>query len=68
MNEYGDYDDDFDQAGGLLQDDDDEPLFLQEDLQQQPDVDFEDPAVAALPRVLLMGPRRGGKTSIQVRR
>jgi hypothetical protein len=34
----------------------------------QPDVDFDDPAVAALPRVLLMGPRRGGKTSIQVRK
>ena len=30
-------------------------------------VDFEDPKIAALPRVLLMGPRRSGKTSIQVR-
>jgi len=28
-------------------------------------VDFEDPKIAALPRVLLMGPRRSGKTSIQ---
>jgi len=65
MNEYGDFDDDFDQVGGLAQPE--EPLFLQqhEDLLQQ-DVDFDDPAVAALPRVLLMGPRRGGKTSIQV--
>ena len=27
---------------------------------------FEDPRVADLPRILLMGPRRGGKTSIQV--
>jgi hypothetical protein len=26
----------------------------------------QDPKLAALPRVLLMGPRRGGKTSIQV--
>ena len=38
--------------------------------QQEPavdeQVDFEDPEIAALPRVLLMGPRRGGKTSIQV--
>ena len=25
-----------------------------------------DPQIAALPRLLLMGPRRGGKTSIQV--
>ena len=32
------------------------------------DVDFEDPEIAALPRVLLMGPRRGGKTSIEVRK
>jgi len=31
-------------------------------------VDFDDPTISALPRVLLMGPRRGGKTSIQVRR
>jgi len=29
------------------------------------DVDFDDPKIASLPRVLLMGPRRGGKTSIQ---
>lgn len=31
-----------------------------------PDIDFDDPQIAALPRVLLMGPRRGGKTSILV--
>lgn len=30
-------------------------------------VDFNDPKIASLPRILLMGPRRGGKTSIQVR-
>jgi hypothetical protein len=30
-------------------------------------IDLEDPAISALPRVLLMGARRGGKTSIQVR-
>jgi Ras-related GTP-binding protein C/D len=29
-------------------------------------VNFEDPEIAALPRILLMGPRRSGKTSIQV--
>ncbi|KAL7566684.1 hypothetical protein ACA910_017746 [Epithemia clementina (nom. ined.)] len=28
-------------------------------------VDFNDPEIAALPRILLMGPRRGGKSSIQ---
>ena len=32
------------------------------------DINFDDPKIAALPRVLLMGPRRGGKTSIQVSR
>ena len=30
------------------------------------DINFEDPKIANLPRILLMGPRRGGKTSIQV--
>jgi len=29
-------------------------------------IDFNDPNIARLPRILLMGPRRGGKTSIQV--
>lgn len=33
----------------------------------RPEVNFEDPAIASLPRILLMGPRRSGKTSIQVR-
>jgi len=28
-------------------------------------IDFDDPKIANLPRILLMGPRRGGKTSIQ---
>jgi hypothetical protein len=43
------------------------PVFVS---QQEPvvdEVDFDDPEIAALPRILLMGPRRGGKTSIQVR-
>ena len=31
------------------------------------DINFEDPKIASMPRILLMGPRRGGKTSIQVR-
>lgn len=29
-------------------------------------VDFNDPEISALPRILFMGPRRGGKSSIQV--
>lgn len=58
-----------------------EPLEGAEDLQQQQpgdvdirgrpflsqEVDFDDPKIASLPKILLMGPRRGGKTSIQVR-
>ena len=39
------------------------PLFLSQD----PDIDLDDPKIASLPRILLTGPRRGGKTSIQVR-
>jgi hypothetical protein len=31
------------------------------------DINYEDPKIAAMPKILLMGPRRGGKTSIQVR-
>lgn len=31
------------------------------------DVDFEEPRISSLPRVLMMGSRRAGKTSIQVR-
>lgn len=30
------------------------------------DINVDDPKIASLPRLLLMGPRRGGKTSIQV--
>jgi predicted AAA+ superfamily ATPase len=32
------------------------------------DINFDDPKIASMPKILLMGPRRGGKTSIQVRR
>ncbi len=32
------------------------------------EIDFNDPRIANLPRILLMGPRRAGKTSIQVSR
>lgn len=31
------------------------------------DINFDDPKIASMPKILLMGPRRGGKTSIQVR-
>lgn len=31
------------------------------------DINFEDPKIASMPKLLLMGPRRGGKSSVQVR-
>jgi hypothetical protein len=62
MNDYDTYEDVFDTAA-----DDKSPLFLPTAVEEPLiSIDFEDPAIAALPRVLLMGPRRGGKTSIQV--
>jgi hypothetical protein len=68
MNDYDDYEDEYNaNSNALVQTD--EPLLLPTDvtaMHQQSNVDFEDPAVVALPRILLMGPRRGGKTSIQV--
>lgn len=62
MNDYEAYDDVYEST-----DHEKGPLFLSP-APEEPlvAVDFEDPAIAALPRVLLMGPRRGGKTSIQV--
>lgn len=62
MNNYDDYDDFHHEQ--LLQPSTDEPLLTE--ASPQVDVDFDDPVVAALPHILLMGPRRGGKTSIQV--
>ena len=60
--DYGGYDT-FDYVGAG--DADDEGMLLPG--QGRPsDVNFEDPKVASMPKILLMGPRRGGKTSIQV--
>lgn len=76
MNDYDDYEEDYQHQQQLHNNhahldasiDEQEPLFLPEDEAAllQSDVDFDDPEVSALPRILLMGPRRGGKTSIQV--
>eukprot|EP00579_Thalassiosira_antarctica_P009770 CAMPEP_0201909224 /NCGR_PEP_ID=MMETSP0903-20130614/1069_1 /ASSEMBLY_ACC=CAM_ASM_000552 /TAXON_ID=420261 /ORGANISM="Thalassiosira antarctica, Strain CCMP982" /LENGTH=574 /DNA_ID=CAMNT_0048443715 /DNA_START=41 /DNA_END=1765 /DNA_ORIENTATION=- len=42
------------------------PTFMGgQNIGQQEIVDFDDPRIASLPRILLMGPRRAGKTSIQ---
>lgn len=63
MNDYDVYDDDYvdnsNNLGSNIHD------MLQFSPEQQQEIDFDDPAIASLPRILLMGPRRGGKTSIQ---
>jgi hypothetical protein len=67
MNEYSD-DDGYDMhaaSGGELGDDEG-PLFLSSQEAFAASVNFDDPDISSLPRVLLMGPRRGGKTSVQV--
>ena len=75
MNDYyhphEPYDDDaaYDGPGEELEEDD--VYFIsqnkEEEDPQSSQVDFNDPEIADLPRILLMGPRRGGKSSIQVR-
>ena len=69
MNDYDGYDDDYADTshhnnnivGSSMND-----MLQLTNEQQQPEVDFDEPSIAALPRILLMGPRRAGKTSIQV--
>jgi hypothetical protein len=65
MNEYSD-DDGYDMHTGGEMGDDEGPLFLSGQEAFAASVNFDDPEIASLPRVLLMGPRRGGKTSVQV--
>lgn len=71
-NEYSPYDA-YDYVGGTTNEPmDDESGFLMTSggmagSTRATDVNFEDPKVASMPKILLMGPRRGGKTSIQVR-
>jgi Ras-related GTP-binding protein C/D len=68
MNDYH-YDNDVDLGHNEQEEDyDDSPMFLSQEQDTSAlasDVDFDDPSIASLPRVLLMGPRRGGKSSIQ---
>jgi hypothetical protein len=46
---------------------DEQPISLLSDMMQGAVESMDlDPKMASLPRLLLMGPRRGGKTSIQV--
>mmetsp|Transcript_18478 Transcript_18478/g.23797 ORF Transcript_18478/g.23797 Transcript_18478/m.23797 type:complete len:449 (+) Transcript_18478:213-1559(+) len=73
MNDYAlDQYEEYDHAVG----DDDGDLYLLSQTTGSPEdssmgganpnnIDFDVPEIASLPRILLMGPRRGGKTSIQ---
>ena len=72
-NEYSAYDS-YDYVGGAAT----EPLLVDEDpgvlltagaagSMRGMDINFDDPKIASLPKLLLMGPRRGGKSSVQVR-
>lgn len=70
MNDYDGYNDDDDYAdgGGMVGNTSATDMFqsFNEHQRTPEDLDWNDPAIQALPRILLMGPRRGGKTSIQV--
>ena len=73
-NEYSAYDA-YDYVGGTTTTNTTDPHQHEEDgllvVPGQPgdglpmDINFDDPKIASMPRILLMGPRRGGKTSIQ---
>jgi hypothetical protein len=65
MNDYDAYDDDYVDGANVTGSNTNEFLQLSDE-HQQPEVDFDNPIIASLPRIILMGPRRGGKTSIQV--
>lgn len=80
-NEYSAYDDSYNEyVGGNhdekhhLDDEGEDGLLIVGEAEQASAgraggdaINFEDERISSLPRILLMGPRRGGKTSIQVR-
>jgi len=70
-NEYSAYDS-YDYVGGTATEplDDESGMLLvpggaNASSTRTMDVNFEDPKIASMPKILLMGPRRGGKSSIQ---
>jgi hypothetical protein len=68
MNEYDIYDDDYvENSNNIMTGNSTNDLLQFNTELRHPEVDFDDPTISSLPRILLMGPRRGGKTSIQVR-
>jgi hypothetical protein len=67
-NEYSPYDS-YEYVGGPADPAEDDGLLVVPGQPGGPiDINFDDPKIASMPKILLMGPRRGGKTSIQVRR
>jgi hypothetical protein len=67
-NEYNTYDA-YDYGGTPEQPEDEHPMIggvAGVQAGRPMDINVDDPKIASLPRLLLMGPRRGGKTSIQV--
>ena len=64
-DEYGGYDS-YDFVGSGDAHDDEGMLLVPGQPGRPADANFDDPKVASMPKILLMGPRRGGKTSIQV--
>ena len=67
-NDYGDYDDYVLGYGNEAGVEEDLLNSSETGLNLDPvSIDFDDPLIASMPKILLMGPRRGGKTSIQVR-
>lgn len=72
-NDYGGYDAYNDYAGANHLDDDSGHALapLAESMRSTGtgvETNWDDPKTKSLPKILLMGPRRGGKTSIQVSR
>jgi hypothetical protein len=66
-NEYSDYDA-YDYVGTAADPHEEDGLLVVPGQPGRPvDINFDDPKIAGMPKILLMGPRRGGKTSIQVR-
>ena len=64
-NDYNAYDD-YDYVGPTVTEAPEDDAMLAGQPGRHIDINFEDPKIASMPRILLMGPRRGGKTSIQV--
>ena len=64
-NDYGAYDA-YDYVGTTADAPEDDGLLVVPGQPRPMDINFDDPKIASMPRILLMGPRRGGKTSIQV--